>query len=95
MIRDKSSPLCLTCLNNRCVPRRAAGAACVVFRSFPACLNVDGRVPPPPLCSAACYQQLSNFPAVVEDTSRVLEHDVRSVRGVGVGVGWGGCYRGC
>ncbi len=26
--------------------------------------------------SAACYQQLSNFPAVVEDTSHVLEHEV-------------------
>lgn len=29
---------------------------------------------------AACHQQLSNFPAVVEDTSHVLEHDPSNVK---------------
>lgn len=29
---------------------------------------------------AACHQQLSNFPAVVEDTSHVIEHDPHNVK---------------
>eukprot|EP00353_Schmidingerella_taraikaensis_P012783 CAMPEP_0185588782 /NCGR_PEP_ID=MMETSP0434-20130131/54507_1 /TAXON_ID=626734 ORGANISM="Favella taraikaensis, Strain Fe Narragansett Bay" /NCGR_SAMPLE_ID=MMETSP0434 /ASSEMBLY_ACC=CAM_ASM_000379 /LENGTH=122 /DNA_ID=CAMNT_0028211695 /DNA_START=21 /DNA_END=385 /DNA_ORIENTATION=+ len=45
-IKDKTSALYLTCLNNR----------------------------------AACNQQLSNFHAVIEDTSVVLEHEPKNVK---------------